>query len=237
MLCCNSIIVITRSVGITTVDPPGCDTFIDLERLATHSTRVPCCEASYYLHIIPEMTFTCNGNITGWTVGATWTQNNNPRIIPELQIWRNELDSGNSYSRFTSVQLNPVPPTNTNVNGGNFKKRVFSNSFNTPISFRKGDVLGLMQSPQGQLVVRMTSFPYISLPRNYIYTSSGNFSNLQDVDLIQLPTWTSVEMLQPLIALDISKLRPYMRYGDKYACKGTEFSVLPDFCTNVLVVL
>ena len=186
-------------------DPPGCGTFITLERLATQSTRVPCYEAAYYLHIIPEMTFTCNGNITGWTAGATWSQSSNPLIIPELQIWRNELDSGNAFSRVASVQLNPVPPTNININGGYFKKRVFSNSFNAPISVRKGDVLGLMHSPQGQLVVHMTSFPYTSLPRNYIFTSSGNFSNLHDVDL-QLSRWTSVEMLQPLIALDISKL-------------------------------
>lgn len=199
--------------GITEIipDPPGCDTFIDIERLATHSTKLPCCDAAYYLYIIPEMTFTCSGNITGWTVGATWTQTFNPQIIPELQIWRNELDSGSAYSRVASIQLNPIQPTRL-INGGYLKKRVFSNSFNTPISFRKGDVLGLMQSPQGQLRVHMTSFPYVSLPRNYIYTSSENFSNLHDVDL-QLPMWTSIEMLRPLIALDISKLRSSMKYG------------------------
>ena len=190
-------------------DPPGCDTFISLERLSTHSTRIPCCETGYHLHIIPEMTFTCNGNITGWTIGAMWaSQPRNPLITPELQIWRNELDSGNEFSRVASVQLDPgpVPTIRTNIVGNYFRKRVFSSRLNVPISVRKGDVLGLMQSPQGQIVVHMTSFPYASLPRNYIFTSTeNNFSTLLAVDL-GLSAWTSIEMLQPLIALDFSKL-------------------------------
>ena len=199
-----------------TLDPPGCDTFITLETLATHSTKTSCCEAPYYLHIIPGMTFTCNGYITRWTVGGSWTQSSDPNIIPELQIWRSELDSGSTFSRVITAQLYPVPPvasSNVILNGGQyFRKHVFSNNFNPPVSVRKGDVLGLMVSPYGQFTVQMTSFPYISLPRNYIYTSSANFSNLRNVDF-QLSMWTSVEMLQPLISLDISKLfKLYTRY-------------------------
>lgn len=191
-------------------EPPGCDTFISLDRLATHSTRLPCCDTGYHLHIIPEMMFTCNGNITGWTAGVVWSHSGNPRIIPELQVWRSELDSGGAFSRVASVQLNINPkaePTMpTNIIGNYVSKQVFSNNFDVPISVRKGDILGLMQSPQGQMAVVMTSFPYISLPRNYILTSTENsFSNLHNVDLL-LSRWNLIEMLQPLIALDISKL-------------------------------
>ena len=156
------------------------------------------------------MTFTCNGNITGWTAGVLWEfQSNNPLIMPELQIWRNELDSGNAFSRVASVRLDPgTLPTDRpelSIVGRYFRKRVLSNSFNVPISVRKGDVLGLMQTHRGRMVVHMTSFPYVSLPRNYIFTSTETLSNLRSVDL-QLSSWSSVEMLQPLIALDFSKL-------------------------------
>ena len=156
------------------------------------------------------MTFTCNGNITGWTAGAQWSHSRNPRIIPELQVWRNELDSGGTFSRVASVQLNINPeaePTMpTNIIGNYVSKQVFSNNFDVPISVRKGDILGLVQSTEGQMAVVMTSFPYISLPRNYILTSTENsFSNLRNVDL-RLSRWNRIEMLQPLIALDISKL-------------------------------
>jgi hypothetical protein len=160
------------------------------------------------------MTFTCNSNITGWTAGVMWSHSGNPTIIPELQIWRNELDSGNAFTRVASVQLNvkpeAVPTQPTYIIGNYVTKQVFSNNFNVPISVRKGDVLGLMQSPQGQMVVHMTSFPYVSLPRNYIFISIENsVSNLRNVDL-QLSSWNSIEMLQPLIALDISKLLSWL---------------------------
>ena len=193
---------------IYNAEPPCPNTFIGLETLATYITRTPCCSASYYLHIIPEMTFTCNGNITGWTAGAYWSETSSPQIVSELQVWRNELDLGNTFTRVASAQLIPIPPANTNHHYPDHR-RIFSNKFDSPISVKRGDVLGLILSP-GQMVMHLTSFTDVPLPKNYIYTSSSNF-NMVHVDLDR-PEWTSIEPLRPLISLDISKSDVYYQH-------------------------
>lgn len=131
-------------------------------------------------------------------------QSNDANVIPELQVWRNIPGTGNAYFRVASSRLNPIPPGNTNINGGYIKKRVFSNIFHSPIAVQHGDILGLLLSPSGQLNVQMIEFPDISLPRNFIFTSASNFSDMLSVDL-DGTSWSSIEFLQPLISLDMSK--------------------------------
>ena len=186
------------------IDPPRCNMFIDLETLSTYSTRGSCCNYVYYLHIIPQMMFTCNGNITGWSVGASWIRSNDAQILPELQVWRRTPGTAKTYSRVASARLNPIPPTNPNINGGYIKKHVFSNNFDSPIAVRQGDILGLLLSPAGQVVIQMIEFPDVSLPRNYIFTSASNFSDMLSADL-DGTRLSSIEFLQLLISLVMSK--------------------------------
>ena len=61
-----------------------------------------------------------------------------------------------------------------------------------------------MLSPSGQLLVQMIEFPDISLPRNFIFTSALNFSDMLRIDL-DGTSWSSIKFLQPLISLDMSK--------------------------------
>lgn len=131
-------------------------------------------------------------------------QSHDANVIPELQVWRNVPNTSNAYSRVASARLNPISPGNTNINGGYIKKRVFSNIFYPPIAVQRGDILGLMLSPSGQLIVQMIEFPDISLPRNYIFTSASDFSDMLSIDL-DGTSWSSIEFLQPLISFDMSK--------------------------------
>ena len=192
------------------IEPAGCNSFINLETLATYATKVSSCSLSYCLHIIPQMTFTCGGNITGWTAGASWVNTNDAMIIPELQIWRKDLGTTSSYSRVTSIPLTPTPPENPNINGGYIKKQLFSNSFNPPVIVSQGDVLGLLLSTRGQLLIQMASFSFISLPNNYIFMSDSAFTDMTTADL-QSSRVTSTEFLQPLISLEISKCDFYVK--------------------------
>ena len=133
-------------------------------------------------------------------------QTNNAQIIPQLQVWRSDRGNGNAYTRVTSVLLTPTPPANPNINGGYIRKLLFSGTLNPPINVRQGDVLGLVLSNDGQLVIQTASFPDVSLPMNYIFTSASNFSDMDNVDL-QMTGWTSIEFQQPLISLDMGKYK------------------------------
>ena len=133
-------------------------------------------------------------------------QTNNAQIIPQLQVWRSDRGNGNAYTRVASVLLTPTPPANPNINGGYIRKLLFSGTLNPPINVRQGDVLGLVLSNDGQLVIQTASFPDVSLPMNYIFTSASNFSDMSNVDL-QMTGWTSIEFQQPLISLDMGKYK------------------------------
>lgn len=156
------------------------------------------------------MSFNCDGNITRWTAGATWVQRDDTDIAPLIQIWRKAaeqvLDSGDrTYTRVASVPFNPIPPQNINYNGGEFRKRLFTNVFDPPINVRRGDVIGLVLSSVGQMKLHLADVPFVQLPRNYIFTSRSGFTDVRNIE-IQAPSSTaSMLSLQPVLSLDFSK--------------------------------
>ena len=80
--------------------------------------------------LFPDITFTCNGFITKWIIGA---EAENDDLLSELQIWRNT--GGTSYTKAGFSLL----PSNTLT--GN----VAEYTLNTPLEFQEGDILGVYQ--------------------------------------------------------------------------------------------
>ena len=87
--------------------------------------------------ITPNITFTCNGWITKWILGASWDDGN--MLFPELQIWRN--DGNNTYRKINGTFIS-VETSNPGL--------IYEYSDFSPIPFQAGDILGAFV-PQGGL--------------------------------------------------------------------------------------
>ena len=85
--------------------------------------------------LFPDIRFTCNGFITKWIVGAQ-TRSSGDRM-PELQIWRLNSSSTNSYTKANSSLIIP----NALSGSPNVHEYVPS----TPLQFNTGDILGVHQ--------------------------------------------------------------------------------------------
>ena len=82
--------------------------------------------------IFPDITFTCNGTVTKWIVGAGTGGGGSPPS--ELQIW---MRSGSDYAKVGSTQLTAQLPT-SDLN-------VFEYILSPPLGFQEGDILGVYQ--------------------------------------------------------------------------------------------
>ena len=87
--------------------------------------------------LFPDIRFTCNGFLTKWIFGAQ-TQASGGRM-PELQIWRLNSGSTNSYTKTNSSLITP----NAVSGSPNVHEYVPS----TPLQFNVGDILGVHQPP------------------------------------------------------------------------------------------
>ena len=81
--------------------------------------------------LFPNITFTCNGSITKWIVGAgTGTK----ASLPELQIWNTR---GTSY---TKASFSLIPSNATIISND-----VVEYIPNPPLEFQEGNILGVYQ--------------------------------------------------------------------------------------------
>ena len=142
--------------------------------------------------LFPNITFTCNGFITKWIVGADHEAENDNEL-PELQIWRNT--GGTSYTKANFSQL----PSNT-LNG-----TVAEYNLSTPLEFQEGDILGVYQ-PKHDKSELVVYYQERDGPVNY---EEGNIAR----STVTLDTSHS-EYDYPLVTVEIStgKLMPYNVY-------------------------
>ena len=102
--------------------------------------------------MIPGINFTCDGSITGWTIGARWRTDGNRDFFPYLLIWRSA--GGDNYTLEGSTQL--FVPNNGRANDEDY----FFNGFpDPPLEFQAGDVLGVFQPTAGRSRVRLNYEP------------------------------------------------------------------------------
>ena len=130
--------------------------------------------------LFPDITFTCNGSITKWIVGAEAENDND---LPELQIWRNT-----GGTRYTRAGFSLLP---SNTLSGNVAEYTLS----TPLEFQERDILGVYQPPRGDSAL-VVYYQRLDGPVNY---EEGN-SALSTVTLGSPRN----EYDYPLVTVDIS---------------------------------
>ena len=133
--------------------------------------------------VTPAMTFTCDGMITRWIIGAEWNGNNTH--FPELQVWRNIGNSRYQKINGTTAEL----PTSIST-------WMYTYTDFTPVPVQAGDILGIFIPRNSRLSLLSET---TSSPTNY-YLSSGEPS-----DNIDLQSYM-VESFHPLVSAVISKL-------------------------------
>lgn len=140
--------------------------------------------------ITPNITFTCDGWITKWIIGALWGKNNT--LFPELQIWRN--DGNNTYRKINGTFIS-VETRNASL--------IYEYSDFSPIPFQAGDILGAFV-PKG-------SFSKLKLRSeggrghvNYFKTTSNDATE-SPYDSIDLSGPLSTTTYHPLVSVEISK--------------------------------
>ena len=85
--------------------------------------------------LFPDITFTCNGTITKWIVGACNADSNNSDNT-QLQIWRRGGSSNTTYNKIGVSLLIPNETSHPNVH---------EYISNPPLEFQEGDILGVYQ--------------------------------------------------------------------------------------------
>ena len=125
-------------------DPPGCtsNAFLTPEELRQKVLEVNINSVvvrDQQQRVFPDITFTCNGSITKWIVGAGTGGGSSPPS--ELQIWRR---SGSDYTKVGFTQLTAQNSTNNS--------NVYEYIPSPPMEFQEGDILGVYQRDESSIV-------------------------------------------------------------------------------------
>ena len=111
--------------------------------------------------LFPDITFTCNGSITKWIVGAG-DIDRGERYNSEVQVWRK--GERNEYDKIGSSLL-IVNESTTHLN-------VHEYIPNPPLEFQEGDILGVFQPDNGDNLLQLY-YQENTGPLNY-FTTYGN---------------------------------------------------------------
>ena len=116
--------------------------------------------------LFPDITFTCNGFITKWIVGA---KRGRGTLLPELQVWRN-----NGEGSFIKTKFSPLPSNATDNN-------IVEYIPNPPLEFQEGDILGVYQPPH-QHSALVVYYQDHDGPVNYAYEGYDSTVTLDAAD-------------------------------------------------------
>ena len=148
------------------------------------------------LTVIPEMNFTCNGTITGYTFAGRLE---NGSQFPMIQIWRQKCNR--HYRTGANIVMNDV------LCKGGFVL-VFDGVFRCNLietaqrAVQPGDVLGLEIAPQSSTVIDLYSVRVIKGPTNYVFIEE-QFPSSNSLGVV---LWESDSIIQnlPQITIKVS---------------------------------
>ena len=144
--------------------------------------------------VFPDISFTCNGSITKWIVGAGTGGGSSPSS--ELQIWRRS--GADSYTKVASTQLTAQSPTDD--------PNVYEYVPSSPLGFQEGDILGVYQREDSSVV------PY--------YQESTGPQNLRQSGIVSLAANNLVALLQsdeydyPLVTVETGENSVVVAYPE-----------------------
>ena len=203
---CIKQILYYYSIIITCIDSPSCTgNFLSRSALKQGAVNVNINNVRIrdQQRLFPNITFTCNGSITKWIVGAE--ADINEQLFPELQIWRNT--GGSNYTKAHFSKLSSIAPDNKNV-------VEYMYNLNTPLEFREGDILGVYQ-PQSHDSALVVYYQERDGPVNFQNRGMLD-SALTTVNLDNLDNRYDY----PLVTVEIKtgKLMPYNVHSNGIDC-------------------
>ena len=130
-------------------EPPECaNGFVTLERMRGTLTTLNGGRTVRYnsQNLFPNITFTCEANVSKWIIGERTVNNRVSR--PELHLWRLKPNTIADYQRvYTSGALADDGPT--------IADRVYEYPMDPPLTVQPGDVLGIYQPTSGSSRLRI----------------------------------------------------------------------------------
>ena len=178
-------------ISIFCTDPPGCTNgnFLAPEALRQKTLEVNINRVvvrDQQQRVFPDISFTCNGSITKWIVGAGTEGNSSPSS--ELQIWRRS--GADSYTKVASTQLTAQSP----INNSNVYEYVLA----SPLGFQEGDILGVYQRENSSVV------PYYQESTGPVNLRQSGLLN-SALNSLTAPT-LATEYDYPLVTVEIGEL-------------------------------
>ena len=147
---------------------------------------------SHTLRLIPEMTFTCNGTIVGFTVaGRQQTKQQTTQFMnPNVQIWRQNSSQNVYYhTNLSEIAIDEDECFESFIvlQGSTDKDQVWYCNLSAAnrVPVQAGDVLGLLLPPREQSSFQI-SFASVSRgPTNYVFENDqemlSTYANLSNV--------------------------------------------------------
>ena len=165
-------------------------------RLVYHILPFPMDHGSGVIVLIPEMNFTCNGSIVGYTVAGPIMGN------PEIQVWRenSSSQSGVHYERIIGGRQNLTIDNTIRLCTGLNQK--CHGSLMGGISVQSGDILGFKLPHNSKLMVATAT----KAPTNYVFGEGISSDPVSLTDSISSPK------LLPQITLEIKSGILYYNY-------------------------
>ncbi len=141
--------------------------------------------------IIPDISFTCSGTLTRWTVAGVGGGNaNSPE--PEVQIWRETSSGSGVYTKMNGMLL-------PRITGGS--SVIYAFDATSPMDVQRGDILGLFEPTDSWLQLYYTDqygpVNYYMDTDNAVTPPTGDF-NISGADGMMND--------MPLVTVEISKL-------------------------------
>ena len=123
--------------------------------------------------ITPAINFTCEGFVTRWVVGATWSSSDDR--YPEIQLWRKAEGNQSIYHKLHGTFLTV---------GGENESGIYEYGDFSPIPFRPGDIVG-MYLPRMQLSRLRVKAEDVSSHTNYYLglDDDARVSPVEEMDL------------------------------------------------------
>ena len=161
-------------------------------RLAYRVLPHPASSSQSVIVLIPEMNFTCNGSIVGYTVAGLGSITDNH----EIQIWReSEISHSQSGVHYNKITASSRRICDNLCTGGLYIQKIHSNdmlhcNLTTGISVRSGDILGLKLPRHSKLAFAAAT----KAPNNYVFSQGVNSASIESISSHQLLPQITLEI-------------------------------------------
>ena len=129
--------------------------------------------------IIPSLTFTCSGTVTGWRAAGEFRTEGNAETNSVLSIWRERSNESSTYDRTDGIELGRCgsedPASLVLGMSGIYECTLPPNG---RVSVQPGDVVGIELPADNRANFRLYFDNTNNAPRNYVFSGNGSTYSL-----------------------------------------------------------